>query len=110
MRRWGQITEHKDDSWYDDVAKKVYRPDIYLKAARMLVEEGHVEEKDFPWDTDGYRAPQTEFIDGIAFDGRKPNAYIDSFPIGLKAKQTVEGAEVVGVPAADEMPKLSEAM
>ena len=110
MRRWGQITEHKDDSWYDDVAKQVYRPDIYLKAARMLVEEGHVEEKDFPWDTDGYRAPQTEFIDGIAFDGRKPNAYIDSFPIGLKAKEVVEGAEVVGTTIEGDAPQLSEAM
>ncbi|MEM7469415.1 MAG: CmpA/NrtA family ABC transporter substrate-binding protein, partial [Pseudomonadota bacterium] len=96
MRRWGQITEHKDDAWYDEVAKKVYRPDIYLTAAKMLVEDGHVAEADFPWDTDGYRAPQTEFIDGIVFDGRKPNDYIDSFPIGLKAKEMVEGAEVVG--------------
>ena len=32
----------------------------------------------------GYRAPQTEFIDGITFDGTQPNAYLSSFPIGLK--------------------------
>jgi nitrate/nitrite transport system substrate-binding protein len=96
MRRWGQITEHKSDDWYDEVAKKVYRPDIYLKAAKMLLDEGLVAKAEIPWDTDGYRAPQSEFIDEITFDGRAPNAYIDSLPIGLKSKQTVDGSEVVG--------------
>ncbi|MBD8874695.1 CmpA/NrtA family ABC transporter substrate-binding protein [Roseibium polysiphoniae] len=98
MRRWGQITEHKPDSWYDEVAKSVYRPDIYLQAAKMLVEEGHVAEADFPWETDGYRepTPAADIIDGIAYDGRTPNAYIDSLPIGLKGKQIVDGSEVVG--------------
>ncbi|MEP0235830.1 CmpA/NrtA family ABC transporter substrate-binding protein [Roseibium sp.] len=98
MRRWGQITEHKPDSWYDEVAKSVYRPDIYLQAAKMLVEEGHVGEADFPWETDGYRepTPAADIIDGIAYDGRTPNAYIDSLPIGLKGKQIVDGSEVVG--------------
>ncbi len=86
----------KPDSWYDEVAKSVYRPDIYLKAARMLVDEGKADEADFPWDTDGYRAPQTEFIDGITYDGREPNAYMEKFPIGLKGKETVEGSEIVG--------------
>ncbi|MEO1774067.1 MAG: CmpA/NrtA family ABC transporter substrate-binding protein [Pseudomonadota bacterium] len=94
MRRWGQIAETKPDSWYEEVAEKVYRPDIYLEAARMLVEEGYVAEEDFPWDTDGYKAPTDEFIDSIAFDGRQPNAYIDSFPIGLKSGQTVSGSSV----------------
>ncbi|MCT8997155.1 CmpA/NrtA family ABC transporter substrate-binding protein [Chelativorans intermedius] len=98
MRRWGQIAEHKPDDWYHEVARTVYRPDIYLEAARMLVEEGLVDEADFPWDSDGYRAPTpaADIIDGISYDGRKPNAYIDSLPIGLKANQTVEGTEVVG--------------
>ena len=35
-------------------------------------------------------------IDGIGFDGRKPNAYLDSLPIGLKGGQTVEGGAIVG--------------
>ena len=96
MRRWGQISEGKEDSWYDEAAKSVYRPDIYLKAAEMLVEEGHVEKADFPWDTDGYREPTADFIDGVTYDGRKPNAYLDSLTIGLKGKQIVEGSEVVG--------------
>ena len=95
MRRWGQIAEQKPDSWYADVAAKVYRPDIYLQAARLLVDEGLAPEDGFPWETDGYREPQTEFIDEITFDGRQPNAYIDSFPIGLKGAQTVGAAGVI---------------
>ncbi|MEM7695373.1 MAG: CmpA/NrtA family ABC transporter substrate-binding protein [Pseudomonadota bacterium] len=96
MRRWGQIAEPKADNWYDEVARSVYRPDIYLEAARLLVEEGFVDEADFPWETDGYRRPQTEFIDDVTFDGRKPNEYLKQFPIGLKDEQRVEGAAVVG--------------
>jgi nitrate/nitrite transport system substrate-binding protein len=96
MRRWGQIADGKDDAWYAETAKSVYRPDIYLKAAEMLVGEGHVEKADFPWDSDGYREPTAEFIDGVTYDGRKPNAYLDSLTIGLKGKQIVEGNEVVG--------------
>jgi nitrate/nitrite transport system substrate-binding protein len=96
MRRWGQIGEHKSDDWYLDVAKQVYRPDIYLKAARLVVEDGNAAEGDFPWDSDGFRAPQSEFIDGVTFDGRQPNAYLGSFPIGLKGNQTVEQNVVVG--------------
>ena len=96
MRRWGQIADGRPDSWYHEIAKKVYRPDIYLKAAKMLVDEGKAKQADFPWETDGYRAPQKEFIDNITFDGRKPNAYLKKFPIGLKGKQIVEGAEVQG--------------
>ncbi len=95
MRRWGQIPEHKSDEWYYDVAKKVYRPDIYLEAAKMLVDEGHVKKEDFPWDTDGFRGPQEHFIDNIVFDGAKPNAYLAKFSIGLKATEVVEGNEVV---------------
>jgi nitrate/nitrite transport system substrate-binding protein len=89
MRRWGQIEEYKPDSWYGDVAKSVYRSDIYLKAAEILVAEGKATKADFPWESDGYRAPTSEFIDGISYDGRKPNAYIDSLTIGLKDKQVV---------------------
>lgn len=38
MRRWGQIAETKPDSWYDEIAKSVYKPEIYLEAARHLVD------------------------------------------------------------------------
>src|SRR5690606_18928466 len=33
MRRWGQIPEHKPDSWYDEVARSVYLPQTYLNAS-----------------------------------------------------------------------------
>lgn len=96
MRRWGQIPEAQTDDWYANVAKNVYRPEIYLQAAKLLVAEGKAKEADFPWNADGYRAPTAEFIDGIIYDGRKPNAYIDALPIGLKGQQKVDGSEVVG--------------
>jgi nitrate/nitrite transport system substrate-binding protein len=96
MRRWGQIGESKPDSWYHEAAKKVYLPDVYLKAAELLVKEGKAKKEDFPWTTDGYRAPQAEFIDGVVFDGKKPNEYLKKFPIGLKDGQRVDGTKVVG--------------
>lgn len=98
MRRWGQITDTKPDAWYDEVAKDVYKPAIYLEAAKHLVDEGLADEADFPWDSDGYKAPTpaADIIDGIEYDGRTPNAYIDSLPIGLKSGQMVEGSDVKG--------------
>ncbi|SIO06282.1 CmpA/NrtA family ABC transporter substrate-binding protein [Vannielia litorea] len=98
MRRWGQIAEPKSDDWYAETAKSVYRPDIYLEAARLLVDEGLANEADFPWDSDGYKAPTpaADIIDGIPYDGKAPNAYLDSLPIGLKGAQVVVGNEVQG--------------
>lgn len=96
MRRWGQISEPMSDDWYHEVAAQVYRPDIYLEAARSLVDDGLANEADFPWDTDGFRDPVSEMIDGITYDGRTPNAYIDAFPIGLTGEQTVIDGEVQG--------------
>ncbi len=89
MRRWGQIPEQKPDSWYDEIARKVYRPDIYRKAAEGLIAEGHLSVDEFPdfAGESGYRAPQTEFIDGVTFDGRAPNAYLEKFAIGLKGSE-----------------------
>ena len=90
MRRWGQISEQKPDSWYHEIARKVYRPDIYLAAARALLEEGRIKAEEIPWDSDGFREPQAEFIDGIVYDGQKPNDYLARFPIGLKGADTVD--------------------
>lgn len=94
MRRWGQIAEGKSDQWYVAVAKKVYRPDIYLKAAKLVVADGKAKEKDFPWKTDGFRKPTSDFLDKITFDGRKPNSYLESLKIGLKGRQKVSGNDV----------------
>lgn len=98
MRRWGQIAEPKSDEWFIETAESVYRSDIYLDAARALVDDGMANEADFPWDSDGFKAPTpaADIIDGIGFDGRTPNAYIDSLPIGLKGDQIVVGSEIQG--------------
>ncbi len=96
MRRWGQIPEGKPDTWYLEIARKVYRPDIYLQAAKLLMEEGKLKKEDVPWDTDGFKPPTKDFIDGMAYDGHKPNAYIDGFAIGLKGQQKIEGGNVIG--------------
>ena len=47
-------------------------------------------------DSDGYKAPQDGFIDGIVFDGTQPNAYLAQFDIGLKQGQTVSASGVEG--------------
>ncbi|CAA7612865.1 ABC-type nitrate/sulfonate/bicarbonate transport system protein [Magnetospirillum sp. SS-4] len=96
MRRWGQIAEAKPDAWYLETAKSVYRPDIYLKAAKALADEGKIAKAEIPWDSDGFRAPTSEFIDGVSYDGRKPNDYLKSFAIGLKGGQKVENNKVAG--------------
>ena len=85
MRRWGQTVEAHPDAWYDEVAKSVYKPVLYEEAARALIAEGKATEADFEFDADGYKKPTADFIDQISYDGTKPNAYIDSLPIGLKA-------------------------
>ncbi len=91
MRRWGQIAEQKPDAWYMETAKSVYRPDIYRKAAEELIAEGKMKTEDFPdfAKETGYRTPQTEFIDGVIFDGAKPNEYLEKFKIGLKGDDRV---------------------
>ncbi|GIT90099.1 nitrate ABC transporter substrate-binding protein [Jannaschia pagri] len=98
MRRWGQIAEPKSDEWFIETAKEVYKPEIYLEAARLLVDEGLANEADFPWDSDGFKAPTPaeDIIDGIAYDGRAPNAYLESLPIGLKGEQIIVGNEIQG--------------
>lgn len=83
MRRWGQISENHDDAWYADQAKKIYLPEVWEKAAKLLVEEGFLESSEIP-STDGYKPATADFIDGIEFDGKKPNDYISKFTIGNK--------------------------
>lgn len=91
MRRWGQIADAKSDDWYMNIAKEVYRPDIYQQAAESLIEDGVMSAKDFPDfnHEDGFRAPQKHFIDDIVYDGHLPNAYLNKFAIGLKGNDKV---------------------
>ena len=83
MRRWGQIGEAKGDDWYVQTAQKVYRPDIWLTAAQILVKEGKMSASDIP-STDGFKPPTAEFIDHIEYDARHPNDYLRKFSIGNK--------------------------
>ena len=96
MRRWGQINEQKPDAWYLETAKKVYRPDIFMAAAKALIAEGKAKASDFPAENEtGFKAPSADYIDGIVFNSAKPNEYLTKFAIGLKGKQKVVGGKVV---------------
>jgi nitrate/nitrite transport system substrate-binding protein len=83
MRRWGQISGAKPDAWYVETAKKIYRPDIFRQAAGLLIAEGKMPATDLP-DTDGFKPADRNFIDGVTFDARQPNAYLRAFAVGLK--------------------------
>ena len=56
-----------------------------IAESQELIDEGLLDASDFPdFATEsGYRPEQTEFIDGVSFDGSKPNAYLKKFSIGL---------------------------
>nr|WP_231934387.1 CmpA/NrtA family ABC transporter substrate-binding protein [Botrimarina colliarenosi] len=84
MRRWGQIPEAKPAEWYDETAREIYKPEIYLEAAQLLIDEGFLDESEVPLDTDGYKPPTDAFIDGISYDGKKPIEYLNSHKIGNK--------------------------
>ncbi|MEO1484545.1 MAG: CmpA/NrtA family ABC transporter substrate-binding protein [Bacteroidota bacterium] len=83
MRRWGQIPEAKPAGWYEETIKDIYRPDIWKKAAELLVAEGHIPASDIPV-TDGYKPATSDFIDGTTYDAKDPIGYINSFEIGNK--------------------------
>jgi len=95
MRRWGQIREDHPDAWYHQVANNVYRPDVYRDAMAELIDDTDFEPErfadigftaeDLP-ETDGFKPATDDFIDGRTYDGREPNAYINSFDIGLKTE------------------------
>ncbi|WP_152286780.1 CmpA/NrtA family ABC transporter substrate-binding protein [Flavicella marina] len=85
MRRWGQIPTAKPAEWYANKAKEIYRPDIWLKAAKLLAEEGKIPATDIP-STDGYKPATKDFIDGKVYDAKDPIGYINSFKIGNKDK------------------------
>jgi nitrate/nitrite transport system substrate-binding protein len=83
MRRWGQISEPKPDAWYDETIRSIYRPGVWRAAAERLVAEGRLTAADVP-ETDGYKPPDAGFLDGVVYDGRRPNDYLRSLAIGLK--------------------------
>ena len=88
MRRWGQIPESKPAAWYSETIKDIYRPDIWKKAAELLVAEGHIPSEDIPT-TDGFKPATSDFIDGKIYDAKDPIGYIDSFKIGNKENSSL---------------------
>ncbi|UII77773.1 ABC transporter substrate-binding protein [Flagellimonas sp. HMM57] len=88
MRRWGQIPQSKPAEWYGETIKDIYRPDIWRKAAELLVVEGHIPASDIPT-TDGYKPATSEFIDGNTYDAKDPIGYINSFKIGNKEETSL---------------------
>lgn len=83
MRRWGQIPESKPADWYSSTIKDIYRPDIWSKAANLLLEEGYLSKEEIP-STDGFKPLSSDFIDGLPYNGKDPIGYINSFEIGNK--------------------------
>lgn len=83
MRRWGQITEPKSNEWYLQTAKNIYLPEVWREAAGKLLEAGLLDPTDIP-ETDGFKPATADFIDGVSYDGKDPNAYLQKFAIGLK--------------------------
>lgn len=83
MRRWGQISESKPAEWYTDKIREVYKPEIWNKAAKLLLEEGFIAKIDIP-ETDGFKPATTDFIDNMSYDGKRPLEYINGFKIGNK--------------------------
>jgi nitrate/nitrite transport system substrate-binding protein len=63
------------------------------QAAKALIAEGHMTADEFPdfASETGYRPPQSEFIDGVTFDGTQPNAYLTAFePSGSRVTTSCE--------------------
>lgn len=87
MRRWGQISKPMPAKWYDDTVREIYKPDVYLTAAKMLLDEGKIEKDEIPWTSDGYKPVTTDFIDGISYNARDPIGYLNSHIIGNKDPQ-----------------------
>ena len=94
MRRWGQIPEAKPDSWYVETAKSVYRPDIYLAGGETADRRGQGEEGGLPLGQRRLsRSRPANSSTASSYDGRKPNAYIESLTIGLKGAAEGRGRQ-----------------
>ncbi len=87
MRRWGQLSDAKPDSWYLDTAKNAFDVQLYQQAARELITEGKFSSADFPdfAKESGIKKPTDyKFADHKTFDANTPNKYLQQFTIGYK--------------------------
>ena len=81
MRRWGQLPKEQPDAWYEQIAKKVYRADLYRAAAEEMIAAGTLDAAALP-PADSVMAGTSRFIDGVEFDASAPNAYLAKLAIG----------------------------
>ena len=103
MRRWGQIAEAKDDSWYDEVAKSVYRPDIYATAGEGADRRRQDERRRVPRLRQraaiAHRRPSSSTGDLRRYQAERLSP--KSFEIGLKGSEkpwAVRGGRRFGTP------------
>ena len=102
MRRWGQITEAKPDAWYDEIAQDGLPagglPEGGADAGRRGQGRRRPTSRGTP--TAIARRPPNSST-ASTYDGRKPNAYIDTLGIGLKGAADASTASTVGRRAND---------
>ena len=98
MRRWGQIgpRPRTDALVRRDCEARSIKPDIYLgRPPTLLIEEGKLDASELPDHRRLQAAHERAFIDGVVYDGKKPNEYLSKFAIGLQAEAgTAETARV----------------
>jgi len=84
MARWGQIKQPVD---MRALARRVYRPDLYRKAADALgIASPSLDSKSEgthagPWQLDGLRLGPDRFFDGRVFEPGDPLAYLNDFAL-----------------------------
>ncbi|MET0089883.1 MAG: CmpA/NrtA family ABC transporter substrate-binding protein [Candidatus Thiodiazotropha sp.] len=120
MARWGQLREPVD---LKKIARQVYRPELYRKAAtalgmeipgkEMKTEGKHAE----AWTMAGEQGELTlgadRFFDGVSFDPDDPIGYLEQTPVAslsftLNALREVNPLNAVGLPANPVKASLTE--
>ena len=76
-----------------ETVAKVYRPDLYLQAARLLVKEGKAE--GFPLGQRRLPRTASEVHRRRRVRRHRPNEYLAQFAIGLKSGQRIENGRLV---------------
>ena len=100
MRRWGQIPEAQADAWYTRNGKERVSPRYLSAAAKLLVADGKAKKEDFPWESDGFRAPTAEFIDNVSYDGAQAQCVYRQLKSGSRAsrRSTVQKSSMADEP------------
>ena len=98
MRRWGQIAEAKPDSWYDETARSVYRPDDLPGGGADAGRRGQGRGGRLPLGQRRLpRADRRVHRRRRATTAARPTPISRSSPSGSRATQRVTGTEVAGL-------------